>query len=554
MTLRAKPSTAPFAAAVVSFAVLCCMGSCGGGGDDGPVTPSAPTPVATVIVSPPTATVEVGSSVQLTATARDAQGKTLTGPSIVWASANPAIVSVSGSGLVTGVSAGGPIPVRATAEGKTGSADLTVAAPVVPTALQVVSGTNQTATIGTVLPLPVNVRVLDSRAHPMAGVQVAFSTLGSGRATPSSGVTDVDGQLQVEWTLGVTEGTQRLKATVNAGTGSIETEATASATSPLVEVVPEGGVVSVAGGAVEIETSAGAVAATTPIQVVLDDTSASARVSGYPILRVSPPLEQIDPDASVTIKPLPGITIRPSATVARVMDDGRRVFLPSGFDQATGAVSAVMSHSWADVANSPKQLRTTASAAGAIGNSVTYEVLDASLQLSRKWWYRVENAPSEWWGSGDALEGVKQLVRESLSQWAFYLNRAPYGIDFRELPPAGTQSSDPTAPSQPDIEIRFVSGATIGGAHGEGSADCSSSCSTSSRRHVWVNGDIGWRPDKVLMGAANMLNIVLLHELGHTLGLRHYNYDKGCDNRLIRWAMDGTCGVNGEAVMAYIPW
>jgi len=85
-----------------------------------------PVPVASVTVTPASASVAVGATVQLTATPKDANGNPLTGRVITWSSSNTAIATVSGSGLVTGVAAGGPVTITATSEGRSGSAAVTV--------------------------------------------------------------------------------------------------------------------------------------------------------------------------------------------------------------------------------------------------------------------------------------------------------------------------------------------------------------------------------------------------------------------------------------------
>src|SRR5216117_3724927 len=59
-----------------------------------------------VAVSPASASVQVGQTVQLAATPRDANGNPLSGRAVSWASSNTAVATVSGSGLVTGVTAG----------------------------------------------------------------------------------------------------------------------------------------------------------------------------------------------------------------------------------------------------------------------------------------------------------------------------------------------------------------------------------------------------------------------------------------------------------------
>lgn len=90
---------------------------------------SVPAAVATVSVSL-NSTLPVQQTAQATATLRDASGNVLSGRTIVWTSSNPAVASVSASGLVKAV-ASGSATIVATSEGKTGSAALTVTAALV---------------------------------------------------------------------------------------------------------------------------------------------------------------------------------------------------------------------------------------------------------------------------------------------------------------------------------------------------------------------------------------------------------------------------------------
>src|SRR5438093_1501743 len=85
-------------------------------------------PVASVAVTPGSATIQVGQTQQLAATLKDASGNTLSGRAVSWTSSNPSVASVSGSGLVTGLAAGSAV-ITAMSEGKTGTATLTVVAP-----------------------------------------------------------------------------------------------------------------------------------------------------------------------------------------------------------------------------------------------------------------------------------------------------------------------------------------------------------------------------------------------------------------------------------------
>src|SRR5207302_5942968 len=82
-------------------------------------------PIVSVDVTPPTATVQTGQTVQLTATPRDANGAALSGRAVTWSSNNTSVATVSSSGLVSGVTPGSAT-ITATSEGKSGTASVTV--------------------------------------------------------------------------------------------------------------------------------------------------------------------------------------------------------------------------------------------------------------------------------------------------------------------------------------------------------------------------------------------------------------------------------------------
>jgi len=81
--------------------------------------------VASVSVSPSTASIVVGGTQQLAATLRDASGNVLTGRTITWVSSNTAMATVTAGGLATGVAIG-TTTATATSEGVSGSSALTV--------------------------------------------------------------------------------------------------------------------------------------------------------------------------------------------------------------------------------------------------------------------------------------------------------------------------------------------------------------------------------------------------------------------------------------------
>jgi hypothetical protein len=84
--------------------------------------------VAIVIVEPNPAGVLIGQMLTLSDTLEDASGDVLSGRVVTWSSADTTIATVSATGVVTGVRAGGPIAITATSEGNSGIALLAVAA------------------------------------------------------------------------------------------------------------------------------------------------------------------------------------------------------------------------------------------------------------------------------------------------------------------------------------------------------------------------------------------------------------------------------------------
>jgi hypothetical protein len=87
--------------------------------------PPGPGPVASVTVSLAPSSILVTQTATATATAKDASGVTVPGAPVVWSSTDGAVATVSGSGLVNGVSAG-TASIRATVNGIVGSANVSV--------------------------------------------------------------------------------------------------------------------------------------------------------------------------------------------------------------------------------------------------------------------------------------------------------------------------------------------------------------------------------------------------------------------------------------------
>jgi hypothetical protein len=80
----------------------------------------------TVAVSPSVTAVANGGTTPLTAIVRDQNNVAMTGQVVTWTTSNASIATVSPAGLVTGVTAGGPVTITATVAGKSGTAMVTV--------------------------------------------------------------------------------------------------------------------------------------------------------------------------------------------------------------------------------------------------------------------------------------------------------------------------------------------------------------------------------------------------------------------------------------------
>jgi uncharacterized protein YjdB len=108
--------------ALLVLAVAC--GSTGAGpSDDGGG-------VATITITPDTGSIVLGQSLTLTAVARDAGGRVLSGRAFSWVSGTPTIATVA-NGVVTSVNPGGPVTIIASTEGRSGFAEFRVIQPAV---------------------------------------------------------------------------------------------------------------------------------------------------------------------------------------------------------------------------------------------------------------------------------------------------------------------------------------------------------------------------------------------------------------------------------------
>lgn len=138
-------------------------------------------PVATVTVTPSTAILYLGQTVDLGATAKDSAGNTLTGRAIAWSSSNTAIATVSSTGIVTAVAAGSAT-ITATVEAKTGTGVITAA--VVPVATVMLSAGD--ATLYQTATLDYDASAADSAGNSLTGRAVTWTSGNTSIATVSA--------------------------------------------------------------------------------------------------------------------------------------------------------------------------------------------------------------------------------------------------------------------------------------------------------------------------------------------------------------------------------
>jgi uncharacterized protein YjdB len=187
--------------------------------------PPPPPPVASVTVSPPTASVVAGSTVQLSAMLRDAGGNVLTGRPVTWTTSANGVAIVSANGLVTGI-APGSATITATSEGVSGTSTITVTA--APVATVTVTPSPANVAVGSTVQLAVTLQ--DANGNVLTGRTVTWSSNNSSAAT-------VNGSGLVS---GVAAGSATITATSEGRSGTSTVTVTAAGACPQLPSPPPG--------------------------------------------------------------------------------------------------------------------------------------------------------------------------------------------------------------------------------------------------------------------------------------------------------------------------
>ncbi|MDB5936656.1 MAG: hypothetical protein JWQ01_4000 [Massilia sp.] len=213
----------------VGFLAAALVAGCGGGGDQGrdPILGLPAADLVSVAVAPASATIVVGASQKLVATAAFADGSSRdVTVNATWTSATPAVATV---GVATGVAVGvntGTAVVTAAFGGKSGSSTITVVA----------------ATLQSIAVLPANpsIKVGDSQQFIAMGSFSNNTTRDisalSTFTSASPGVASIGSTSGLA--LGVTAGTSVITASSGVLSGSTTLTVTASATPPVVVGTP----------------------------------------------------------------------------------------------------------------------------------------------------------------------------------------------------------------------------------------------------------------------------------------------------------------------------
>ncbi|WP_411280099.1 Ig-like domain-containing protein [Gemmatimonas sp.] len=164
-------------------------------------------PIADIRVTPSQSTLTVGGDTLLTASARDASGATLSGRTITWSSGAPSVATVSSAGVVTAVGVGSVV-ILAQAEGRIGSATVTVTAP--PIATVTVAPSTASLEVGGTIELVTT--VADVNGATVFGRVVLWSS-----STPAVATVSSTGRVTA-----VTAGSSTITATVDGRSGTAQ--------------------------------------------------------------------------------------------------------------------------------------------------------------------------------------------------------------------------------------------------------------------------------------------------------------------------------------------
>ncbi|MGQ0647475.1 MAG: beta strand repeat-containing protein [Gemmatimonadaceae bacterium] len=383
-----------------------------------------PVPVAAVMITPTSSSLNPGQTVQLAASARDANGNTITGRTTTWSSSATSVATVTANGLVTGVAAGSA-QITATVDGVAGVAAVTVATP--PVAAVNVSPTTGTLAVGATLQL--SVAIVDATGTPVPGKVATWSSSAATVATVSAG----------GLVTGLLAGNARITASSDGVTGSADLTITAVPVAS-VTIAPGAATLS-AGQTVQLVVTArdanGAVLTGRPTTWSSSASSVATVSSGGLVTAVSPGSSQITGTVegvsasavisvaaaaavSVTLTPDPVTVVEGSAaTVTATVRDAQGAVITGATLSFSVADVSVASVSTTGVVTGVRAGTTTITASAAVPGQSTPATGSVSLTVTSAPLGRVDiSAP------GGTIH-IGSIYARSVSAQAFDANNNP---------------------------------------------------------------------------------------------------------------------------------
>jgi hypothetical protein len=197
-----------------SFVAAVVLGVACGGGDSPPVP-------ATITFTPTAVSLDaIGATSAISVVVTDEKGRTIDNAAVTWTAAGtgatltPPATNASGIGTHTAsVSAVARGQTLVTVKAGNVTATLTVTVDQKPVSIVAISGDNQLAAPGHALPQPIGAQLRDRLGVPLTDGSVAFDIVdGGGSVSPSTASPTSDGIARTTWTLG-SSATEHLSAT-----------------------------------------------------------------------------------------------------------------------------------------------------------------------------------------------------------------------------------------------------------------------------------------------------------------------------------------------------
>jgi hypothetical protein len=173
----------------------------------------------------------LGASQQVTGTVRDQNDQPIAGLALTFVTADPAVATVSSSGLVK---AEGNGSTTVTVSHGSVSAPVAVAVSQVVTQVTKTAGDQQSGQVATQLATAVEVELRDAGGNPVPGgvvpnATVQFTAANGGSVTDLMVTANASGRASTTWTLGTGAGTQQVTVSLVGGAATTQFSATATA-------------------------------------------------------------------------------------------------------------------------------------------------------------------------------------------------------------------------------------------------------------------------------------------------------------------------------------